>query len=259
MKKIISVLLTFILIGLVFFGCGNKNAEVEETTVKRFAETETENGFVSIETKYCTIKYPDKYGDNLHIIIDDSGIYTVDFLYGEVFVFRIIFGAGNPFSLLGTLTADGEKITVGFLPYSYENEDVNFETYRAMQDDTEVIVENLAKDYDFEVYKDTAGNDDVFEISFSDVKIYYPSRWKGIITVVTDEKTARFSYYGLKLFDIVTEVSDGVVPIGDYKGRSLFLVDYETDRNSVPTDDRRIISAMKDDINVIIDYLREGK
>lgn len=253
MRRLVIVLLCFVFITATLSACsGEKNKATEAAATP---DTSAGDELLSIKTDYCTLKYPNKWGDKFSTKIENTGVYTVEFLYGDTPVFALTFNGGEG-SPLGTIIVEESHIVIRVDAYPHDQKDENYDIYRVMQEDINTMVDHLKKDYQFVTDIIEDASDEVFEIKTPVVSLFYPKKWEDKITVDTDENTVRFSYEQISLFDISFGGDNGEV-IGSYKDIPVLLDEHIIDKDAVTDEQFKTMSAMKEDINVIIEYLRK--
>lgn len=256
MKK--TFILCMSLIILVLSGCGNtvsasqpassvpvsQTPAVEPTTEPTYAPVPTEEPVETyiIDFAGLQLKYPVKWRESVSVTVTDN---KASFACGEVPLFDLLANSDEGY-VLGTVC--GEEYTVlSIQSYDIENTD-NVDLY-AMEEDVNVIIDNLIKDYDFVVGVAVDNEDSsIFDIETSVVTMKYPAKWQGIVTVDVSEEKVSFSNNGTPLFDLVFSECDGFL-LGAYSGTPIYIVDYP-----VTTDEQ---AAMQEDVNVILQYLME--
>lgn len=250
MKRLIALLMILVLSAFVIVGCSNNKATPDESAQGEEAPTEAVRNNYEIKTKIATLKYPEQWKEIVKVEAQDSEPYTVTFSAYDVKVFELFFN-GTQGDLLGTLiTDDGQYlVTTSMVKVSESSE--HYEDYRNIQEDVNVILENLGKDYKFVPGVDAReDNQDVYAISTSIGDLYYPVKWKDRVTVdVTDSKVS-FSCEGTPLFDIMIGGETGNL-VGRYDGTNILIVDY-------PLEDADM-KNMQEDVNVILNHLQEDE
>lgn len=252
-KKLALVLLSVAMTVLCLVGCG-KAADAERPGSTE-DQTEAEAVF-SIETDYGTLKYPSKWekdvevtasGDNVDFSLKSDGSR----------IFSLRFNNGNGY-LLGALPVDNKKIPVYVDNAELDKKAENFETLAEMQEGVNVILQNLIKDYNFDVNgtSDAEENPEVYEIKTSVASLYYPKRWEDKVTVEESEGSIVFLSDKVKLFELKSGGEDGFL-IGKYKGKPLRLVTYSFSKYEDDKARFEELCAMQEDSNTIIRYLEK--
>lgn len=165
---IVGMVVVAIVIAIVSYTIGFNNGKVSvgESTQQDSQELnnagkqeELEAGF-SIDTPYGAISYPLKWKEQIRTeAVEQGDSYTVQF-HGtvegreEVHLFDIIFAGENGYNI-GHLTTDkGTKVAVNIVSYDFkENDewtDEEYNTYCAMQEDVNYIIQVLLQNEDFE-------------------------------------------------------------------------------------------------------------
>lgn len=243
-KVIIFLFIVLPLTATLFTACENQQSSGEE-------------GYFTIETSYCTLKYPKKWEETVKTDVLNDDTNTVHFSKDGVNVFDITFGDGD--TLLGTLKKDGKSTDVYALFNDFKKDDANYNTYMAMQDDVNYITANLEKDYDFAVGKAlNEDSGDVYEITTKVVTMKYPERWKEDVTAKEESDGVVFSSGDVKLFTIYFGGDKGE-EIGTYKDTVIRLETYKFDKSKMTAEDYQRYSAMQEDVNVLLDALYEEK
>lgn len=117
--------------------------------------SEDNNEVFSIKTKYGNLFYPKKWKELVKIEIVDKPIYTVKFSTKtsteELKLFDLTFNGGDGYHL-GSMNFDGNDVTISINDYTLSKDKLNEEEYYnccAMQENVNVILEHLVKDYGF--------------------------------------------------------------------------------------------------------------
>ena len=171
MKKFLLAMLILSIIISALTACGSSEQEKSEKpndtvpvteTAKSAETTEAENPFdldeselYSIETDYCTLKYPLKWQNSTKTVITQDGAYSITFYAltscGEVRLFDLIFGESESYRL-GSLTTDAGTVDVHMESYEIDKTSVTEEDYLNcyfMEEDINVIINELSDDYGF--------------------------------------------------------------------------------------------------------------
>ena len=274
MKKILILTLCALLAVSMFCGCaGGKDgsdtgeaSDVQSTDgapVSDPVSTDEGTGDVTddtgepeeevfvIKTAYADLKFPAKWQDKVTYEVGDD---SVSFSSGDVRIFDILFNGGDGY-VLGTIIGEKENVVVKVADYLFDSDAENYDELCAMQEDINVIIDHLVKDYDFEVGVEAIKEDDsVFEIETPVATLYYPNKWKESVTIEKDGDSLRFSCGEIKLFDVLFNSDDGF-RLGTYNDTTINVVDYEIDEDSFSAEDFERLCAMQEDINVILQYL----
>ena len=255
MKKLIALLLLACLLGtFVMTGCGNEennnNATPDEIQESIEVTTEEELKVYEIPTKLVPLKFPERWKDIVKVeeIKDDP--YTLAFSANGDKVFELIFN-GTQGDVLGTLITDKGQylVTVNMSPLKKTSD--KYETDRNIQEDVNVILSYLDKDYKFVYGVDAREEDiDVYAIKTSLVDLYYPVKWKDRVKTEVSDNKVSFSCDGNPLFDIMFGGDKGNL-VGRYDGTDILIVDY-------PLKDQDM-KNMQEDVNVILNHLNKDK
>jgi len=107
MKKQFVIITTLVLFITVLAGCSAKKDTPSDSSG---LVTGTTAEITVYKTKYCDLKYPMKWADQVKVEIDESGAYTVKFaLRDGTPIFDLIFD-GQTGLLLGTLTGGCRRL-----------------------------------------------------------------------------------------------------------------------------------------------------
>ncbi len=168
MTRFILIILALVMSLCLLASCGKAEEKSEDntnvqTTESTEAATEKIEYYKSdvetfeIQTPYANLKYPSKWEDECIVEKNEGDSYTVT-VSGivddeSVKLFDIVFGTvpENGY-LLGTMTSDGEEVTVSLVDYSQDfTDDYSAEEYPdlyAMAEDVNEIISGLVYDYD---------------------------------------------------------------------------------------------------------------
>ena len=256
MKRLLLLLISILAAMFIFSACSgdssskSKKDDAESTTVEEVTETtEAPVATYEIKTKYAVLKYPEKWKDSVKVSVSEKEPYTVSFSADKQPLFTYVFN-GTEGDLLGTIIRDDGNVVVRIKTGKLDKKAKKYDDYAAMQEDLNVILQNLAKDYKF-VYEEVESNDDsVYEIKTDFATLYYPQRWKDKVTVKTDKNQVQFSSGKTPLFTLSFGGNDGIL-LGTYDGKELRMIDY-------PLDDKEMAN-MQEDVNVILEYLRKDE
>lgn len=195
-----------------------------------------------IEAGGLELKYSEKWKDKVTVTVTED---RAAFACGETKLFDLVFNSEEGI-VLGTVR--GEKNTVIYVvDYPLEQDDPEL---NEMQGDVNVILRNLARDYDF--VADEAITDDTtatFDIETSVVTLKYPARWQDKVAVDVTEQGVTFTAGETRLFDLMFAEVEGGYLLGTYNGTPIYIVDYP-----VNTDEE---SRMQQDVNVILQNLQQ--
>lgn len=188
-----------------------------------------------------TLKYPKEWQDRVTVAEQEDG--SLAFTADGTPLFTLY--ADGTHSVLGTVI--GEKNTV--ISVEFAEIDPNDTAKSAMQEDVNVIILHLTRDYNFEVGSAVEPEDDsTFPIETSVTTLYYPAKWKDQVTVnATDEKVS-FSAGDTPLFDLVFTQCDGYL-LGTYGTTPVYIVEYPVTEQEH--------AAMQMGVNVILAHLQE--
>ena len=189
------------------------------------------------------LKYPKEWQDQVTIKEQDGSLV---FSVKGATLFTLY--ADDQHDTLGTVV--GETNTV--ISVEMEEIDPDETEKAAMQEDINVILLHLTKDYNFQTATaEVAVPDENYEllpISTSVTTLYYPAKWQDQVKIeVTDDKVS-FSADGTPLFDVVFAECDGKL-LGTYGGTPIYVVEYEV------TDEEHALMQMG--INDILEHLME--
>lgn len=243
MKRFFSVVLGIML--FVFLaGCGTQKEDslvTPPTAESEKASSEDENATFIIEAAGLKLQYPLRWQELVSI---DVGANTAVFSFDKEKLFTLFFNCPDQGNILGTVCGD-ENIVITIADY-----DVSGDKAVSMQEDVNVILQHLIKDYDFAageaVVKESS---DIFAIKTPVKTLYYPAKWQDAVTVNVSDTKVSFTYGEERLFDLVfTETENGYL-LGTYGDTPIYVVDYQVTSNEA--------SAMQEDVNVILQHLME--
>ncbi len=232
-----------------------------------------EESLMTLTTPYAELRYPAKWKEYLLTVLNTDQRCKLSFLgrsaAGDQQLFDLFFGAGDGY-LLGYISCGGERVPLYVESYGFEREglsDDEFDRLCAMQEDVNVILEYLTKEYGL---SDEAGAQDdgrTFTVNTKYAALEYPLRWQdrtvvkisqsGVYTVSFSVRTAAGT---LPLFDLQFEGGDGyLLGLLPYRGEEIELriVSYNIDRSALSAEEFETFCAMQEDVNVIISGLAE--
>lgn len=245
MKRILIVVITVVCL-LLMSSCGSTEPSAAD------------NADVTIKTPYCKLAVSEDFAKNVKDVVSAEEPYTVTFRMrsDDTELFSVVFG-GETEDLLGTLVLEEENIVLYARVNELDSADADYETYRMYQDGLSTIIQNLSSDYDFVMNEIIVKEDtSTFDIKTSVVTLKYPNKWKDKVTVDVADETVKFSCNGEKLFDLYFTECDGYL-LGTYKDTPIYIVDYPLDKGKLSEDELFELSAMQQDVNIIIRYLSE--
>lgn len=166
MKRIVSLIICLLMTGAVMTACGEGGSSkatedsAQSVTAAGKAEVNGEDSLLNVQTyeiksHYCTLKYPAMWEDAVTVDENEKENYTLSFT-GEIkgkkyALFDLVFDSDKGI-MLGTLKGD-KPHTLSMIPHDIDEKECGVESYTllcGMQEDVNVIVANLKKDYDFE-------------------------------------------------------------------------------------------------------------
>lgn len=247
MKKLLATLLLCLMVFSIMTGCtNNQTSATPDETDDVVLETEAPVTLYEIKTDYATLKFPEKYKDDVDINIEKEP-YTVSFLSDDTLLFTLGFNGGEG-DVIGTLVSNSGNMVVRVNLPVLDTKASNYDKLSEIQEQLSVILTSLRKDYQFVDGQVTGEKEEVYQIETSTVPLYYPVKWKDKVTVTSSGNTVRFSSSDKPLFDIVFGEGDGIV-VGSYNGTEVKIVDY-------PLEDEEM-KNMQEDVNVILTHLQE--
>lgn len=257
MKKLVCLLLCSAVIMALFAGCNQNDAPENSAPVSEsmVVGTEGEETY-PIKTRYCVLRYPERWKEQVQVTIEEQGVYTVKFSADGVALFDLAFGGEDGY-VLGTLKLDEGNVPVRITSYEVEPGSEQYETYCAMQMDVNVILNGLWMEYEFAdgvLIEDV--DDSVFGIETSVGTLYYPERWKDQVTVDVSDSAVKFSANGIQLFDLLFGDSEGYL-LGTYNGTDIRVVSYDIEQGDLPEQEFHDLCAMQEDVNVVLQHLME--
>lgn len=233
--------------------------------------TQDEEVLTAIETALAVLRFPAKWDGKYTVIKTEGSRYQVSFsantTAGKRQLFDLFFGAGDGY-LLGYIDALDTRVPVYIQSYGFPQDAFakeEFDMLCAMQEDVNVIIENLTKEYNLsDVPAPDTDDDATFTIDTKYAKLEYPQKWENRVDInVTDSGTKvsfamRSSAGKLPLFDLVFGSGDGfllgLLPDGNAKVE-LWIVSYDVDRSKLSLSEFEEFCAMQEDVNVIISKL----
>ena len=285
MKKNKIVWIALLCLLVMFSGCAAKNENNPEKSTEEPQNTETQEtkfyttdeDCYSIETKYGTLEYPEKWKELTKIKIRNDDPYTVQFFCvtsaGDVPLFDLHFGGGEGF-LLGTLPQDGKNITMYLESFDIDQSAMSEEEYFnccAMGEDVNVIISRLIEKNGFVFSSNDSTpelpeeNGEVFAIQTKYGTLSYPERWKDLAKIEIVESpiyTVKFSGKtsagDIPLFDLTFNGGDGYC-LGSMKvdGQdvTIYINDYSFNQSTMSDEDYFNCCAMQEDVNTILEHL----
>ena len=247
MMKRFLILFAVVALILTFTAC-NKNTSGESSSESDGANTEVivDEAEKEVETYTISVcgldlKYPVKWKDKVTVTTTDD---SVSFSSADTKLFDLTFNKDEG-TFIGTIK-DKDNMVVRFVGYDIgsDNPEVSL-----MQEDVNVIIQNLAKDYSFvtDTTPTDESNGDTYDIVTPVVTFKYPSKWKDKVQTQVTNLGVIFTNNGTPLFDLVFTECNGFL-LGRYNGTPIYVMNYDV------SDPEQL--AMKDDINVIIDNLK---
>lgn len=257
MKKMVCLLLCGMMIMSLLAGCEKNDGAEDSAPVSESMVVGTEGEETCpIETRYCVLRYPERWKEQVQVTIEEQGVYTVKFSADGVALFDLAFGGGDGY-VLGTLKLDEGNVPVRITSYEVEFESEQYDTYCAMQEDVNVILNGLWTEYEFAdgvLIEDV--DDSVFGIETSVGTLYYPEKWKDQVTVDVSDSAVKFSANGIQLFDLLFGDGEGYL-LGTYNGTEIRVVSYEIEQEGLSEQELNDLWAMQEDVNVILQHLME--
>ena len=202
-----------------------------------------DNSTFDIVTPDVTMKYPTKWKDKVTVSVGNDG---VSFSNGSTFLFSILFDS-NEGNILGTVLLENKSVVLTVKSGDFDKSSPDYEQNCACQEDINVILQNLMKDYEFVAGEKIEYEDNsTFDIVTPVVTMKYPTKWKDKVTVTVTNDKVSFVNNGTPLFDLVFSDDEGYL-LGTYSGTPISIIDYP-----VTTDEQ---AAMQEDVNVILSFL----
>ncbi len=257
MKKLLILILA-VLLAATFAGCtdSNNSGATEDEAAATTSQVDEPIKVYEIKTKYCILKYPEKFKDKVKVDIDTKNVYTVKFSLGGVKLFDLCFNGGTG-DLLGTIKGEDGNTEIRATVYDLDKKAGNYSELREAQGSLNVIIDNLKKDYKLETEQTQVNTDDVFEIETSLTTLYYPSVWKNSVKIDKDDKSVRFSYGKTKLFDLEFGGESKGYLAGTYKDTNVYVVSYDIKKDSFSEAEYNKIMGMQSGLNTILEYLQK--
>ena len=225
-------------------GGSNNTATSDEAVTEENIKT------FDIDLGFVVLKYPERWKDAVTITGAEAhkagDSFTVAFAKGENKLFDLYFNSSEG-NILGTIKKDDSQTVLSVKTYKLNSNDKDLPL---MQEDLNVIIENLKKDYDFsEGAVPDFNNTDVFEIKTNVVPLYYPKKWEDKVQVKVENNTVKFIQNNAEVFDVCFGQEDKGTVIGFYGDTPISVFEYKA-----KTDEQK---EMKEDINVIIANLKK--
>lgn len=251
---IILILLLANVIALFFlFNGKNSNSENENVNI---INKEKEATF-AIKTKYTKLFYPKIWEKDVEIKIYDDEVYTVKFSTDNIPLFDIYFNEQGDY-VLGTLKHESENILVSIKNYPIENKEEKEQKYIKMQEDANVLIQRLTENENFILGETIDGNlENVYKIDNGFMEIYYPKRWKEKIVIDETEDSIVFMYKDNKLFELSFGKEEGFF-LGTYRDMDVCILTYDLGMSNFSDEELEIAEAMQEDMNVIIEKMKEN-
>lgn len=262
MKKIYRIILTYFLIFIYLSGCSekslnsdletNKNTDIETNNLMIDEEIET----YIIETKNVDMKYPKRWEDK--VSIENPKENCIRFVADGIAIFDIFLNSDEG-EVLGTLNKPEVNLVLSVKMYELDSENENYNDHLIMQEDINVILENLGKDYNFVVGSVVdLENNEVFEIETKYVNLHYPIKWREKISVDVNGEKVCFSSNGVVLFEIMFNANVGDL-LGTYNNVKINLICYDIEQKNLSDKEYLELIAMQEDLNVILEKLCEDE
>lgn len=162
MKKRLAIVLCLLVLCSLLAACANETnnaATADSATVYEKPGVDGEESMLEIQTydiktPYCTLKYPAVWEDAVTVTVSQQEPYTLSFV-GTVEeksapLFDLVFD-GDTGIVLGTLNGD-EPHTISMIAHEIDASEydvAHIRLFNGMQEDVNIIITNLKKDYDF--------------------------------------------------------------------------------------------------------------
>lgn len=261
MKQIYKNSLICFLILALITGCSEKNMNAaKETDISKNYAVENINTdetikTYKIETEVFDMKYPKRWENKVSI---EQSNNCISFVADETHLFDIMFNSDEG-EVLGTIKKKDANIVLSVKMYELDVENKNFDDYTIMQEDINIILDNLEKDYNFVVGSAiNFESRELFEITTKHVTLYYPIKWKEKININTNKDVIRFSSNGIDLFSILFNSSEGNL-LGTYNGINVTVIFNDIEQNDLSDSEYLEYVAMQEDLNVILEKLCEDE
>ena len=228
------------------------DSAVQETTKEpEFVKLVEDKDTFLIDLDFVKLRYPNNLKDSVTITGAEKHAstdkFSLSFSAGDTKLFELYFNDEQE-SLLGTLPLENNPVIIYVKTFPLGTESIDL---LEKQESLNVIIQGLISDYGFlpgEIEQEE--DNTVYEIKTAVVSLFYPNKWKDRVTVTEKDKTVSFTDGTKPLFDLRFEECDGYL-LGTYDGTPIYMVEYP-----VENEDQM---AMQQDVNVIINHLREDK
>ncbi|MBR6050886.1 MAG: PT domain-containing protein, partial [Clostridia bacterium] len=165
-----------------------------------------DNSTFDIVTPVVTMKYPAKWKDKVTVSAGSDG---VSFSNGNTFLFSILFDSEDG-DILGTILLEDKNVVLTIKFGDLDKSSPDYEQNCACQEDINVILQNLMKDYEFAAGKRIEYEDNsTFDIVTPVVTMKYPTKWKDKVTVTVTSDKVSFANGNTFLFEILFDSNEG--------------------------------------------------
>lgn len=252
MKKALTALILLTLIAAVFAGCTRRTDAAGQVSGEL-----TDEVFFT-QTPYCRLAYPVRWQDAVAISTEDQDAVKFALAKDKTPLFDILFGDGDADgALFGTMIRDEGNVVIRTRNYDADQEHEAYDQICAMQKDLNVILHALLSDYDIAINEIVPDEDNsVFAIETDVAVLYYPAKWKDMVTVDVSDTTVRFSYGEYEVFDLLFSGEDGYL-LGAYGETPIRIITYDVDEGVLSQEEYDNFYAMQQNVNVILQHLME--
>ena len=258
MKKIIIFILLIIFI-LSFCACKSGRAAKDNSSANK-SETVSAD-VITITTPYSDLQLKKSIAENLSYKVTNNDPYTLTFKAkkDDTDLFSLVFdGTGD--DLLGTIIGKDKNTVLYLNMFELDSKSENYQEYTSYQMGINDILNRLQENTNF-VYGEVVEYEDksTFDIETDLVTLKYPKKWEDKVDIVVSDDGAKFSYKGVKLFDIYfKEIEDGNL-IGTYNQTPIYVISYLPDSNKLNGEELKEYSEMQYAINEILNNLKNNK
>ena len=158
--------------------------------------------------------------------------------------------------MLGTIVSQTGNKQLYYVGRDLDESNEKYDTYCAMQEDINIILDNLSSDCYF-VYREAVSDaeSEVFPIETGLATLYYPKKWLDSVTVDVSDDAVDFTCAGIELFKIHLGSGKGIM-LGKYNGSPISFETFEIDSSGHEQEVYDMLCSMQEDFNVIYQYLR---
>lgn len=250
-KRVILIIICVVIVAALILVCSKLNLINSDNDTDNTQNEDNEpDQVICITTPYADLYVPAEFEGNVinEVISEDPYILKFKTVSDNIELFDISFnGSGD--ILVGTLVNENENTVIYMDLPELDRENENYDIYEQYQSGINTIISHLVSDYEF--YVDLiieSGSNDLLSVETEYVTIHYPAKWQDKVQIIYEDDSVQFINNGTPLFDLVFKECDGFL-LGTYKDTPIYIIEYK-----IETDEQ---AAMKNDVNVILQYLME--